>query len=55
MFPSVSSFDLCFDVSVFMMLGAIAGGTAFYASNKLKEEKEETGPCWICARQKNKK
>ena len=48
MFPSVSSFDLCFDASVFMMLGAIAGGTAFYASNKLKEEKEETETKKLC-------
>jgi len=49
MFP-VSSFDpsllnqslFCFDASVFMMIGAIAGGAAFYASNKPKEEKDET-------------
>ena len=53
MFP-VSSFDpsilnqslFLFDSSVFMMLGAIAGGAAFYARNQIKEEqdKEETAP-----------
>ena len=37
MFPRVSSFD----TSIFVMLGAIAGGAAFYASSKLKEEKEK--------------
>ena len=52
MFP-VSSFDpsllnqslFSFDASVFVMLGAIAGGAAFYVSNKLQEakDKEEEG------------
>ena len=51
--PSLSSFDpsfdpnclnqslFCFHASLFMMLGAIAGGIAFYASNKPKEDKEK--------------
>jgi len=49
MFP-VSSFDpsllnqslFSFDSSVFMMLGAIAGGAAFYARHQPKEGQEET-------------